>query len=128
MEDLLGKGDRDGVITVLMRDVVGMSDSDVSILRAQPAWIARLDNAHTVPRELRAARDYEFDATRFRELPMPTLLLLGSESPDADKFDAEMLAATLPHASIALLDGQGHQATQTAPDLFIRIVGDFLTD
>jgi pimeloyl-ACP methyl ester carboxylesterase len=128
MDDLMRQGDRDGVLTVLMQDVVGMSASDVSVLRAQPTWIGRLANAHTVPRELRSDCAYEFDAARFRELPMPTLLLLGSDSPPADKSDAETLAATLPNASIALLAGQGHAAMNTAPDLFIRIVGDFLTD
>ena len=105
-----------------------MSDADVSVLRAQPTWISRLANAHTVPRELRADRDYRFDPERFRELPMPTLLLLGSESRDVDRADAEALAAALPNASIAVLEGQGHTAMHTAPDLFIRIVGDFLSD
>ena len=128
MDDLMRQGDRDGVLTILMRDVVGMSDKDISILRAQRTWIARLANAHTVPRELRADRAYRFDPARFRALPMPTLLLLGGESSGVDKADAETLAATLQNASIAVLDGQGHAAMHTAPDLFIRIVGDFLTD
>ncbi len=128
MRDLVQRADRDGILVVLMRDAVGMSDHDVTQLRQQPTWIARLANAHSVPRELHAASGYRFDSARFSDLPMPTLLLVGSESSDVDKEDAATLAAILPNASIATLEGQGHSATQTAPDIFIRIVGDFLTD
>lgn len=127
MEDLLTEDDRDGAITVLLK-LAGLTSEEIAFLKTQPSWERQMANAHTVPRELRANRDYVFDPSRFEELATPTLLLVGGDSPDYEKADAETLARTLPDAWISVLDGQGHAAMLTAPELFTREVLRFLEE
>lgn len=57
---------------------------------------------------------------------MPTLLLVGGDSPDSMKTETETLAAALPDASITVLDGQEHLADVLAPEVFAPQVLAFL--
>lgn len=125
MEALLAQDDRDGVIVVLL-ELVGLSSEEIAYLRSQPSWQRRLANAHTVPREIRANREYVFDPSRFERLSTPTLLLVGGDSPAYEREDAETLNRTLPDARVSVLDGQGHAAMLTAPELFADEVLNFL--
>ena len=52
---------REGVVVTFMRDIISMSTDDLGVLRSQSRWLERLKNAHTIPRELHADRDYRFD-------------------------------------------------------------------
>ena len=49
---------------------------------------------------------------------MPVLLLIGSDTPDAMKDDPETVAAALPDARIAVIEGQQHLADVLLPELF----------
>jgi hypothetical protein len=63
-----------------MREVAGLPPKTVEYMRSQPVWQARVDAAHTIPRELRAVKAYWFDPERFRELGVPTLVVSGGDS------------------------------------------------
>jgi pimeloyl-ACP methyl ester carboxylesterase len=95
--------------------------------RALPAWQARLASAHTLPRELRAEEQYQFQAARFKDMAVPTLFLLGGESPSSVKESTATVAAALPHSQIVVMPGQQHIAMDIAPDLFLHEVLTFLT-
>jgi pimeloyl-ACP methyl ester carboxylesterase len=125
LQALLDRGDRDGLLVAFFRDVAGVPDSHLALMRAEPVWKARLANAHTVVREL-ADADYEFEAERFWGLAVPTLLLVGGDSPPSLTKPAERLAAALPNSRVAVMPGQGHVAMSTAPELFLREVLGFL--
>jgi len=128
MEAFLADGNRDGVVVTFMRDIISMSTDDLGVLRSQPRWLERLRNAHTIPRELHADRDYSFDPARFADLQIPTLILVGERSPEVDQTDADALAAALPSARLEVLPGQGHAAMHTSPEMFVGVVGDFFLD
>lgn len=128
METFLADGNRDGVVVTFMRDIIHMSTDDLGVLRSQPRWLERLKNAHTIPRELHADRDYRFDPARFADFLVPTLVLVGERSPEVDQADAEALAAHLPTARLEVLPGQGHAAMHTSPEMFVGLVGDFFLD
>jgi pimeloyl-ACP methyl ester carboxylesterase len=83
--------------------------------------------AHTIPRELRASGAYLFDPARFVELRVPTLLLLGGDSPVIFGDAERALAQTLPDSRVVVMPGQGHSAMDTATDLFTTEVLRFLT-
>jgi pimeloyl-ACP methyl ester carboxylesterase len=68
LEARLAVDDRAGLVESFMREVVRASPEDVSVMRAQRAWPQRLAAAHTIPRELRAHRDYIFLPERFAEI------------------------------------------------------------
>lgn len=128
MEAMLEAGDRDGVIATTMRDIVGASPEVVEYMRSLPVWQARVAAAHTIPRELRASDAYRFDPERFGDLGVPTLLLLGGDSPATFGEAERAVDETLPDSRIVIMPGQGHAAMDTGTDLFTAEVLHFLAD
>ena len=126
LEALLGAGDRDGVVATTMREVAGLPPEVVEYMRSQPAWQARVEAAHTIPRELRAVKAYGFDPDRFRDLRVPTLLLSGDESPAALRKAGEVVEEALPDSRIVVMPGHGHAAMDTGTDLFTTEVLRFV--
>ena len=127
LETHLAAGDRDEVIAVMMGELVGVPPEAMAEMRTRPAWAARVAAAHTIPRELRALETYRFAPERFRNVTIPTLLLLGSTSPDSMGQATRAVAEVLPNAQTVVLPGQGHVAMDTATDLFTTEVLRFLS-
>jgi pimeloyl-ACP methyl ester carboxylesterase len=127
LDALLGHGDRDGVVETTMREVAGLTPEVVEYMRAQPIWQARVAAAHTIPRELRAVKEYRFDPDRFGDLATPALMLAGGESPVALRKAAEAVDEALPDSRLVVMEGQGHAAMDTGTDLFTAEVLRFLT-
>jgi pimeloyl-ACP methyl ester carboxylesterase len=86
--------------------------------RSLPGWSDRVAGAHTVVREIHAHIAYRFEGERWRDRSTPTLLLLGGESAPLFAAAIDLLAATLPRATVRVLDGQHHVAMETAPARF----------
>jgi pimeloyl-ACP methyl ester carboxylesterase len=128
LEALLATGDREGVLTTFVREVLHMPDDAYQIFRSSAAWPVRLAAAHTLPRELRAHQNYRFDAARFQSLATPTLLLRGGDSLSFFQASTEVIAAALPASRTVVLPGQQHTAMDTAPELFAREVLAFLAE
>jgi pimeloyl-ACP methyl ester carboxylesterase len=126
LQALLDAGDREGLLTVVYREIAMMSSHDFEQLRSSPTWPVRLARAHAVPRESRAEDSYRFDAHRFSNLQTPTLLLLGGDSPNILKLTTETIASALPNSQVALMPGQQHIAMVTAPELFATELIRFL--
>ncbi len=124
---IFAEGDRDKFLTVFLSQVAGYTEEQIAVLRADPSWQRGLALVHTVLRELNIA-GYRFDPERFRRLSTPTLLLLGETSPAMFTAPTRALEAALPNCRVAVLEGQGHVAINTAPDLFLREVVAFLAD
>jgi pimeloyl-ACP methyl ester carboxylesterase len=122
-------GDREGALITFYRDIVLMSPEEIEMLRSHPVWPARVALAPTIPHEMRAFESYvsNFDLARLGNLRIPTLLLLGSDSPALEKAAAESLdAALLPDSQIVVMLHQAHLAHRTAPGVFVREVVWFL--
>jgi pimeloyl-ACP methyl ester carboxylesterase len=126
LEALLEAGDRDGVVATMLREVARVPPEAVEYMRSFSAWQARVAAAHTIPRELRAQEAYQFDPERFGELRVPTLLLIGGESPDTFEEAEKAVAEALLDSRIVVMPGQGHVAMDTATDLFTTEVLRFL--
>lgn len=128
MEALLAAGERDELLATFFRDVVRMPEHELDRARRLPAWQGRVAAAHTLLREERASAAYQFDPDRFTALAVPTLMLLGSDSPPFLQSSTEAVAAALPDARVEVLAGQQHVAIDTAPDLVSTLVLDFLAE
>jgi pimeloyl-ACP methyl ester carboxylesterase len=126
LEALLDKGDRDGIVVTTMREVAGLPPETVDYMRSQPVWQARVDAAHTIPRELRAVKAYRLDPERFGDLGVSTLLLSGGDSPAALTKAAEAVDEMLPDSRLVVMPGHGHAAMDTGTDLFTTEVLRFL--
>ena len=61
LQALLDAGDREGLLTIFMSEVVRMSPHEIELSKSMPAWPARVAAAHTLPRELRAHEGYCFE-------------------------------------------------------------------
>jgi pimeloyl-ACP methyl ester carboxylesterase len=126
IQALVDAGDRAGAVITMLRDIVKVPPHELEMLRSLPSWPARVAAAHTIPRELRGSNGYVFEPERFKDLSTPTLLLLGGDSPPFLKAATEAVHAALPNSRIAVLPGQQHTAMNTAPELFIREVLQFI--
>ena len=118
IEASLDEGKNEQALLLFLEDLLAMSSAEIESLRATPYWQVMLNAAPTLPRELHAPAEYEFDASRFRQLAVPALLLSGGESPVSFKEAVSTLERSLADSRVTVLDGQGHDAAQTAPDLF----------
>ncbi len=128
LEALLAAGDRDGVVSVFMREVVRMPPQALAALKSSPVWPARVTAAHTLPRELRAVDAYRLDAARLAALASPVRLLLGGDSPPFFGEAIARLQQALPNAQTVVLPDQQHIAIDTAPDLLVDAVLAFWRD
>lgn len=128
MDALLGEGRREAALEVLFREVVQMPEEEFRVYRSLPAWQARIAAAHTITREVRAGLGAVLDPARAANVTVPTLLLVGSDSPEEMKGGYDALAAALPDARVVLLEGQQHVAMDFIPEEFARHVLAFLRD
>jgi pimeloyl-ACP methyl ester carboxylesterase len=119
-EAMAASGEREAVVTTFLREIVQLTDREVQAMRAHPSWAGRLAAAHTIPRELRAAEQFHFDATPFADVKMPITMFVGENSPAFLKDATARLHAVLPTSNVVVLEGQKHAAMSTAPSLFVR--------
>lgn len=98
--------------------MVGNSEDAFAFIQQRPIWPIMLDNALTLPAELRSARRYRFDPSEVAGLAVPTLVLVGELSGPEVVDAARQVSEALPDARTVILPGQGHGAMFTAPDLF----------
>jgi pimeloyl-ACP methyl ester carboxylesterase len=118
-------GDGDAALREFMSDIGGYTDAEIEAMQGTPAWQARLDTAQTVPRELRAERAFGLDALRLGDLVSPTLVLVGSESPDWAQRSTRAFAAAIPGAELHTLEGHGHGAAVSGPELLAAEIAGF---
>ena len=127
LETMLRRGDVDGMLVAMFRELVEMPVEEIDLLRSQrEAWAVRLRNAPTLPRELRAEESYIFSSERFSSMHTPTLLLVGGDSSLREQSNAKGVAEALPDARVLAMPGQQHAAMYSAPEVFVREVVRFL--
>lgn len=126
IERLIADGDREGALTTFLREIVRMPEEQLEPYRAQPSWEARIAAAHTIVREEVAPA--EFNPDRVRALTVPTLMIVGGDSDQWMRKDADAIVAALPDVRVIELPGQQHVADVLIPEVFARHVVDFLGD
>jgi pimeloyl-ACP methyl ester carboxylesterase len=126
IQALVDIGDRAGAVMIFASEVLRMKSLDLERFRALPSWQTAVATVHTLPREMIAVEEYNFVADRFKDFTVPTLFLLGSESPPFFAAVIEALNDALSHSHIVVLPGQRHAAMDSAPQLFVNEVVRFL--
>ena len=125
LDALLAEDQREQLLSLFLTEA-GLDPDALEQLRASPVWAGRVAAAHTIPRELRAEARYQPDPEALSSLSIPVLLLLGSESPEWAKKGTEVVRSVLPDSRVAMLEGEGHIAIITAPELVANEVARFL--
>lgn len=125
LEAMLARNAREELLTAFMTEVAGLAPEDLDRLRTSPLWASRIAAAHTIPREIEAEERYRPDPETFGSLSIPAMLLLGDESPDWARRGTDVARSLLPECRVTALEGQGHVALMTAPDMFASEVARF---
>jgi pimeloyl-ACP methyl ester carboxylesterase len=119
-------GDRDGALAAFMREVVGMSETDLATYRADPVWPLRAAAAGTIRRELEAETDRAASVERLGAVRQPVLQILGGDSLPVFRTATEALDGRLANGRIVVIEGARHAAHHTHPDQFVAAVETFL--
>ena len=115
LDELIAAGDHATAVELFMGEVVGLPAEVLTELRADTAaWQPMVDSVHTQPRELRTVLDFTFDASRYRDLDVPTVLLAGAESPPPLRIGVDLLHAAFG-APVWVMPGVDHEAVTTGP-------------
>ncbi|WP_416840836.1 alpha/beta fold hydrolase [Haloferax sp. DFSO52] len=128
MMALYEDGNAEEALVLFFTEVARVPPMELDALRAAPNWPARVAAVKSVIREVSLDDQYEFDATRFEDLTVPTLLLSGSESAPFLKAAIEALRTALPDNRVVVFDGHAHAVMNTAPDRFVDEVVSFLRE
>jgi pimeloyl-ACP methyl ester carboxylesterase len=126
IQALLDSGNREGLLLTFFREVVRMPEQQLTVLRNEPAWAARVAASNTISRET-TDEDYVFDAQKFKDVKTPTLLMLGGDSPEFFKVATNTVHSALTNSEVVIMPGQQHVAMSIAPQMFARLVIEFLT-
>lgn len=119
MRRLLEDGEREQALVLFLQEVAQLTPEELDAARTAPIWKEMVNAANTLPRELQAIAEYEFDAARFVEMTTPTLVLSGGESPPFYKDATEAVTDALPNSRLVTFDGHSHEPMNTAPDRFV---------
>jgi pimeloyl-ACP methyl ester carboxylesterase len=121
-------GEGGAAVRQFLHDIGGYSQDEIDAMEGTPVWDKRLEVAPTVPRELRAEHAVAIGDLGLERLDLPCLLLMGSESPDWARRSTHAFATALPGAELNTLDGHGHGAAVSAPELLAAELERFLLD
>jgi pimeloyl-ACP methyl ester carboxylesterase len=126
VEAHVARGDHDAAIVTVLVDILEMTDDEIDAFRASPLWPVRLAAAPTIPRECRAEESWVYQPGQFERITARTLVLAGSDSVPSIADATAQAAAAIPRARIHVLDGYGHFAHKTDPDLVSGIIRTFV--
>ena len=126
LDALLAAGDRAAALEMFLREGPRVPDQQLIEMRADPSWPARVAMAHTVAREASIQRGFDAAPAELRRVGVPTLMLMGGESPRRMRAGAEGIAARIPGCATHILRGQQHSGMRTNPVSFSEAVDGFL--
>ena len=125
LDELAAAGAWDEFAVTFFRDVLFVPAAELEEVRASSGWPPILADARATLGDLRAFGRFHFDPQRARELAMPVLLQVGSESP-RHLYATDALAAVLRDVRVEALPGQAHEGMTTAPGMYADAVLRFL--
>jgi len=129
MEQLIRSGKREDALIIFLQEIVMISPTEVSAMRARTSWPNRVAGIDIQIREIRALAKYRFDPKRVQKLNTPTLLLSGADTQSVQLKEAiTALTESLPNRRLILFDGEGHNAMDTIREEFAAVVTKFLLE
>jgi pimeloyl-ACP methyl ester carboxylesterase len=81
LEERAQAGDWEGLAVTFFRDQLSVPVDELDALRVTELWPPIIADAEASPGDLRALNRYDFQAERVRELRVPVMLQIGTESP-----------------------------------------------
>lgn len=128
IRECVDEGRPEEAVSIFFREEAGLGEDQLAFLRSQPVWRQMASRAWTCVREWDALFESDLRIEQYRSVTTPTLLLAGTENRQHPSFATKALERTLPDSRTAMLEGQGHMAHQSAPDLISKELLAFLGD
>lgn len=125
--EMFEHGDPAEAVENFMRIFIQMPEDQIVALKATSFWTYLTSFARTMPPEGEALVQHGFDPSRFTNLTMPALFLVGSQTEPHLGEVLRQLRTVMPQAEWVTFEGQGHAATMTAPKQFTDTVLEFLS-
>src|SRR5262249_24097618 len=125
-EGLIQQGQKDAALELFLRKIVKLPEARSGVARREPSWAARAEAVGVQVREVKSVDAYGFVGAKYQAAKSPTLLVMGTETAEHHQAAIEALRQVLPNNQIAVLQGQGHDAVQASPQLFLDPVLKFL--
>jgi pimeloyl-ACP methyl ester carboxylesterase len=126
LENLARASDWEAFVTAFFRDTLAVHAEEIEKLHATEPWNTIVADAEASLHDLRALSRYQFEPESFRNLGMPIMLQIGTESP-RELYVTDTLAPVLPDVQIEAFHGQAHEAMNTAPLQYGNSVLRFLS-
>jgi len=127
MDRMIKDGAREQAVVTFLTEVVEQSPSQVASMKSRPAWPQLVATIDSQTRQMRALAGYRFDAARMRSVRMPTLLLIGSDTTSPYLKQAiSSLQTSLPNPRRVVLEGQQHNAMDSAREVLAKAIITFL--
>ena len=126
VEALIKKGELEQAFIAFQTEVVKQSPAEIARMKTRPTWVGLVATIAVHPRQMRALAAYQFDARRMQSVRMPTLLLLGEDTPSP--YARQSIAAlreSLPNPTLAILEGQEHNAMDGGRELLANAILKF---
>lgn len=126
MRTALARGDSHAAAQAFVRGVFRTDVVEPTDIKKLVTWEQMVKCAPIVLREVETVDRFRLAAEDYRDWTIPTLLMLGSDSPPQFRATIESLRAILSGSQVAELQGQQHRALMTAPTLFATTVRKFM--
>jgi len=119
MDRALEANEREEILTLFLRDFAKVSPVSLATMKAASNWAARVEMASALPREIHAALSQRVSKDSLARCKIPLTLFIGSTSPSSAREATDFICHSILGCRVLTLEGQGHLAALSAPDLFV---------
>jgi len=113
-------------LTIFLAEEAEVPDDIIAEIQGTPHWDHLLEHTPHTAFEIEALVDARFEVDRYADISVPTLLLAGTETADHPSFATQALDDLVPNARTAWLDGEGHTANETSPEMVAQEIIEFV--
>jgi pimeloyl-ACP methyl ester carboxylesterase len=108
LQSLVDAGRNDEAVMLFQKEAVGNTDDFIERFRTHPAWPLFAGLAHTLPYEHVILGDGVVPEEIMKRVPVPTLVMEGSLSPDWQRNACGVVSDLIPGAKRMVIQGAGH--------------------
>jgi pimeloyl-ACP methyl ester carboxylesterase len=125
-QDLIDRGERAEAVRQFLAVGPGEPEENIDALSGSALWPTMLALAPTIPLDLEALSQYQFEAERFEAIQAPVAYLLGTDSPAHFRVVGDAIAPLLSDFRWVELPNQMHFANVYTPERFVEEIERFL--
>lgn len=116
------------VVSIFLTGEAELSGEELVSLKTTPSWDQMVGLAPHSAREWAELVQNKPTVNRYQDIKVPTLLLTGTETENHPSFATQGLDDTLPNTRIVKLNGQGHTANLSAPEMVAKEITNFILE